>query len=71
MNKGKKINDYPVKKNPDKAVRLTFRIDQDVVAEFKAIAALRKMKVEELGKQALLNIIKKEKQTVKNWQENI
>lgn len=69
MPRGRKKNETPVP-DPTKAVRLTFRIDQDLVSHFKAVAALNNMKVEELGKVALDNLIKKEKRTFQNWQNN-
>ncbi len=51
-----------------KATRLTFRLDDDTVATFKTIAAIKRLKLEELGKEAILDLIKKHKATLKELQ---
>jgi hypothetical protein len=51
-----------------KATRLTFRLDDETVATFKTIAAIKRMKLEELGKEAIYDLIKKHKPTLKNFQ---
>lgn len=50
------------------ATRLTFRLDDDTVATFKTIAAIKRMKLEELGREAVYDLIKKHKPTLKNFQ---
>ncbi|MBW6515384.1 MAG: hypothetical protein K0B81_02050 [Candidatus Cloacimonetes bacterium] len=52
----------------DEATRLTFRLDDDTVATFKTIAAIKRMKLEELGREAVYDLIKKHKPTLKNFQ---
>lgn len=42
-----------------KAVRLTIRLDEETVAMFKTVAAMKRMKLEELGKEAINDLIKK------------
>ena len=54
-----------------KAVRLTFRLDEDTVAMFKTIAAIKRMKLEELGKEAVHDLIKKYISLLKNIQDTI
>jgi tartrate dehydratase beta subunit/fumarate hydratase class I family protein len=54
-----------------KAVRLTFRLDEDTVAMFKTIAAIKRMKLEELGKEAVHDLIKKYVPLLKNLQSQI
>jgi predicted transcriptional regulator len=49
-----------------KATRLTFRLSDDTVAAFKTIAAIKRLKLEELGKEAIEDLIKKYKPTLKN-----
>ena len=49
-----------------KATRLTFRLSDDTVATFKTIAAIKRMKLEELGEEAIKDLIKKYKPTLKN-----
>lgn len=50
-----------------KATRITFRIDPELSVKFKAVAAMKKLTIEQLGLLALKNLIKKEKRTVMNW----
>ncbi len=47
------------------AVRLTIRLDEDTNAAFKTLAAIKRMRLEELGRIAILDLIKKEKGTIK------
>lgn len=47
--------------------RITFRVDVDTAAKFKAIAVIKRMKLDELGKIAIEDMIKKEKDTVKDF----
>ncbi len=47
--------------------RITFRVDVDTAAKFKAIAVIKRMKLDELGKVAIDDMIRKEKNTVKNF----
>ncbi len=54
-----------------KAVRLTFRLDEDTAAMFKTIAAIKRMKLEELGKEAIHDIIKKNVPLLKNLQNQV
>lgn len=54
-----------------KAVRLTFRLDEDTVAMFKTIAAIKRMKLEELGKEAVHDLIKKYIPLLKKIQSTI
>ena len=51
--------------------RLTFRLSDDTVAAFKTIAAIKRMKLEELGEEAIHDLIKKHKPTLKNFQAEI
>jgi predicted transcriptional regulator len=51
--------------------RLTFRLSDDTVAAFKTIAAIKRMKLEELGEEAIYDLIKKHKPTLKNFQTMI
>ncbi len=51
-----------------KATRLTFRLDEDTVATFKTIAAIKRMKLEELGREAIYDLIKKHQSTMKKFQ---
>ena len=53
-----------------KATRLTFRLDEDTVAKFKVIAAHRRLKLEELGREAIIDVIKKHKPTLKDLIES-
>ncbi len=57
--------------DPSKATRLTFRLDDETVAMFKTVAAIKRMKLEELGKIAIEDMIRKEQSTIKNWQSNL
>lgn len=54
-----------------KAVRLTFRLDEDTGAMFKTIAAVKRMKLEELGKEAIDDVIKKNIPLLKRFQTSI
>ena len=54
--------------NVAEATRLTFRLDDDTVATFKTIAAIKRMKLEELGREAVYDLIKKHKPTLKDFQ---
>ncbi len=54
-----------------KAVRLTFRLNEDTVAMFKTIAAIKKVKLEELGEEAIKDVIKKNAPLIKNIQSHI
>ncbi len=60
----KKETDFDV----SKATRLTFRLDEDTVATFKTIAAIKRMKLEELGREAIYDLIKKHQATMKKFQ---
>lgn len=70
MPKGKTRDKAPTV-NPEKAIRLTFRVDREVIAHFKAIATLKGMKVEEYGSEALKKIINKEKKVLQSWQDDL
>lgn len=47
--------------------RITFRVDVDTAAKFKAIAVIKRMKLDELGKIAIEDMIKKEKPIIKDF----
>lgn len=66
-----KSNNKETQIDPQKAARITFRVDENLAAKFKAMAALRGMKLEEYGRLTLKNLIKKEKRKFKNWQDNM
>ena len=53
-----------------KATRLTFRLDEETVARFKVIAAHRRLKLEELGREAIIDVIKKHKQSLRELVES-
>jgi hypothetical protein len=63
--KKKEIQEF----DESKASRLTFRLDDDTVATFKTIAAIKRMKLEELGREAIDDLIKKHQTTMKNFQK--
>ncbi len=67
MAQGKKKKEKKVSEEV-KATRLTFRLDDDTVATFKTIAAIKRLKLEELGREAVYDLIKKHKPTLKNFQ---
>ncbi len=50
--------------DPSKAVRLTFRLDEETAVMFKTIAAVKRMKLEELGVEAVKDILKKYQNTL-------
>lgn len=54
--------------DPSTISRLTFRLDEDTVATFKTIAAIKRVKLEDLGREAIKDIIKKYKSTIQNYQ---
>lgn len=47
--------------DPSKAVRLTIRLDEDTAAMFNTIAAIKRMKLEDLGLEAIKNVFQKYK----------
>ncbi len=51
-----------------KAVRLTFRLDEDTAALFKTIAAIRRITLEELGAEAIQDMIEKNISLLKKLQ---
>lgn len=53
-----------------KATRITFRVDPELATKFKAVAAMKKLTIEQFGLMSMKNLIKKEKKSVMNWSTN-
>lgn len=51
----------------DRRGRITFRVDVETAAKFKAIAVIKRMKLDELGRKAIEDMIKKEKTVLKDF----
>lgn len=49
--------------------RFTFSVDPKIVMKFKAIAALKKMTIDELGSLTVKELIKKEKSALKEGRQ--
>ncbi len=54
-----------------KAVCLTMRLDEDTAAMFKTIAAVKRMKLEDLGEEAIKDILKKYQNILKEFASNL
>ncbi len=57
------------KQHHSELVRLTFRLSDETVAMFKTIAAIKRMKLEELGEEAIEEAIKKHKKVIRELSE--
>jgi hypothetical protein len=55
--------------DPGKIARLTIRLDEKTASLFKIIAAIRRMKLEDLGIEAVNTIIEKHKQVLRDLSE--
>ncbi len=57
--------------DPSRAERLTFRLNEDTVTMFKTIAAVKRMNLEELGEEAIKDILNKYKNALTEFAGNL